>query len=493
MTTTSRPTRTRGRPPGRAIWCRPAPTSTRPRATSRSRRAAGRRRSRPPTGAPSRWSCSRRWIPAAAGRRASISRRSAPASRGSASPTTIARPRCGWPRRASRCPPSRRSSGSPATTARSSSTAASSITSATCVWSSAWPARSAARLAQKPTAGARRPPAACQAGKWTKEQAAAIDAARRRSLTVVTGGPGTGKTALIGGIVRAWLADGIERDAHRDRRAHRQGGQSHRRAPRARLRRARARHAAPPARPLAAARVRLRGGEFRHHENRPLPYAAVIVDEASMVGLALMEQLSRALAPDARLVLIGDGDQLPAVEVGSVFRDLVAAVPTIRLTESHRMNPADPAGAAVLDAASAIAAGNLGSARPPAGAAPGRAGLRRVRLPGAGRRRRRSRRGARCPRSSITGTRPGSGPAPTPPRQSFALRAGRDDEIDPERRGRGHGRAGTAATVALADRHARAASPAPIGSTPIWRSAPPTDAGRAAPGGRRDPSRHPRR
>ena len=70
-----------------------------------------------------------------------------------------------------------------------------------------------------------------------------------------------------------------------------------------------------------------------------------------MVGLALMEQLSRALAPDARLVLIGDGDQLPAVEVGSVFRDLVATVPTIRLTESHRMNPADPAGAAVLAAA----------------------------------------------------------------------------------------------------------------------------------------------
>ena len=41
-----------------------------------------------------------------------------------------------------------------------------------------------------------------------------------------------------------------------------------------------------------------------------------------MVGLALMEQLLRALRPDARLVLVGDADQLPAVEVGSVFRDL---------------------------------------------------------------------------------------------------------------------------------------------------------------------------
>ena len=117
---------------------------------------------------------------------------------------------------------------------------------------------------------------------------------------------------------------------------------------------------------LGGGGVRLRGGEFRHHENHPLPHAAVIVDEASMVGLALMEQLLRALAPDARLVLIGDGDQLPAVDVGSVFRDLVATGRALRLTRSHRMDPADPAGAAVLDAARAIATGDLGGRGAPA-------------------------------------------------------------------------------------------------------------------------------
>ncbi|HXU04357.1 MAG TPA: AAA family ATPase, partial [Polyangia bacterium] len=192
-------------------------------------------------------------------------------------------------------------------------------------------------------------------GNWTKEQAAAIDGAARRSLTVVTGGPGTGKTALIGGIVRAWMAAGIGSDriaiaAPTGKAANRIGEML-----------ALDSDAPVPATlhrllGLSGGAVRLRGGEFRHHENRPLPHAAVIVDEASMVGLALMEQLSRALAPRARLVLIGDGDQLPAVEVGSVFRELVAAVPTFRLTVSHRMNPADPAGAAVLDAAQAIAA-----------------------------------------------------------------------------------------------------------------------------------------
>src|SRR5205814_4417310 len=83
---------------------------------------------------------------------------------------------------------------------------------------------------------------------------------------------------------------------------------------------------------LGGGAPRLRGGEFRHHENRPLPHDAVIVDEASMVGLTLMEQLTRALRPETRLVLIGDGDQLPAVEVGSVFRDLVRAAATVRLT-----------------------------------------------------------------------------------------------------------------------------------------------------------------
>ena len=67
-------------------------------------------------------------------------------------------------------------------------------------------------------------------GRWTPEQVAAIDAARRRSLTVISGGPGTGKTALIGGIVRAWLAAGIAARRDRDRRAHGQGGQPHRRA-----------------------------------------------------------------------------------------------------------------------------------------------------------------------------------------------------------------------------------------------------------------------
>lgn len=61
---------------------------------------------------------------------------------------------------------------------------------------------------------------------------------------------------------------------------------------------------------------------FRHGPGRPLPHDVVIVDEASMVDLPLMTKLALALRPDARLVLVGDPDQLVSVEAGSVLADL---------------------------------------------------------------------------------------------------------------------------------------------------------------------------
>ena len=63
-------------------------------------------------------------------------------------------------------------------------------------------------------------------------------------------------------------------------------------------------------------------GQFRYHARNPLPADVVIVDEASMVDLALMAKLVDALAPSARLILVGDRDQLASVEAGSVLADL---------------------------------------------------------------------------------------------------------------------------------------------------------------------------
>jgi len=61
---------------------------------------------------------------------------------------------------------------------------------------------------------------------------------------------------------------------------------------------------------------------FRHNLDNPLPADIVVIDEASMVDLALMSKLVQAIAPDARLVLVGDKDQLASVEAGSVLGDI---------------------------------------------------------------------------------------------------------------------------------------------------------------------------
>lgn len=197
-------------------------------------------------------------------------------------------------------------------------------------------------------------PAGQPARLWTDEQRSAIEASTRLPLTVITGGPGTGKTALIGGIADAWVAQGLGDEdiaiaAPTGKAASRIG------------------EMLPPGRARPQTLHRLLGlasawpgphaSEFRHHEQRPLRQRAVILDEASMVGMTLMDRLLRSLRPEARLVLIGDADQLPAVDAGRVFGDLARVA--VRLTVSHRMNPDDPAGAAVLAAARAIASGEL--------------------------------------------------------------------------------------------------------------------------------------
>lgn len=61
---------------------------------------------------------------------------------------------------------------------------------------------------------------------------------------------------------------------------------------------------------------------FRHHADNPLPFDAVVIDEASMVDLALMAKLVAAIPPSGRLILLGDKDQLASVEAGAVLADL---------------------------------------------------------------------------------------------------------------------------------------------------------------------------
>ena len=80
--------------------------------------------------------------------------------------------------------------------------------------------------------------------------------------------------------------------------------------------------------------------KFCRNEKNPLEEKVVIVDEASMMDLALTEALLRALGKNARLILIGDANQLPSVGAGNILADLIAsgAVATVCLTEIFRQS-----------------------------------------------------------------------------------------------------------------------------------------------------------
>ncbi|SAL17024.1 AAA family ATPase [Caballeronia telluris] len=145
-------------------------------------------------------------------------------------------------------------------------------------------------------------------------------------LTVVSGGPGTGKTTTVVGVL-ACLID--ENPTLRIALAA-PTGKAAQRMQEALIERA------VQLPPELAARLprtsftlqRLLGtlpdGRFRHHRDNPLPFDVIVVDEASMIDVALAAHLVEAVAPDARLVMLGDKDQLAAVEAGAVFAELSA-------------------------------------------------------------------------------------------------------------------------------------------------------------------------
>ena len=216
------------------------------------------------------------------------------------------------------------------------------------------------------------------------EQEQAVRAAVGRPTAVISGGPGTGKTAIVATMLRVLRrlgepVDGLALAAPTGKAAHRMG---------ASIRQALL--AVPDRGPvddeLLAGGLepqtlhRLLGyvpglDRFRHHENNPLRASTVIVDEASMIDLELMERLLRAVPPETRLVLLGDADQLPSVDAGAVLRDLMLAGADSargsgfarRLTHSYRMDPRNPAGRAILRAASAINRGDVAALLRPAG------------------------------------------------------------------------------------------------------------------------------
>ena len=158
------------------------------------------------------------------------------------------------------------------------------------------------------------------------DQRSAVDAVLRRRLCVVTGGPGTGKTFVAARII-ALLLD--MRLAKPDRIA--LAAPTGKAA--ARLQDSVSKQMADLAQKIPAIRDYQVDASTVHRllfraRNGSLPFDAVILDEASMVDLPLMSRLVGVLADDARLVVLGDANQLASVQPGAVLGDLCAAAAT---------------------------------------------------------------------------------------------------------------------------------------------------------------------
>lgn len=201
-----------------------------------------------------------------------------------------------------------------------------------------------------------------------EEQRSAAEIALRQQLTVLTGGPGTGKTTTVArllvllgeqlraagrprmrvalaaptGKAAARLTEAVQGELQHLDAADRRGLEDLS---------ATTLHRLLGSRPENSSR-------FRHDRSNRLPHDVIVVDETSMVSLTMMARLLEAVRPETRLVLVGDPDQLMSVEAGAVLADLVEGISArgdsqvAALATSHRY------GRSIGELAEAIRAGS---------------------------------------------------------------------------------------------------------------------------------------
>ena len=165
--------------------------------------------------------------------------------------------------------------------------------------------------------------------RYADRQREAIFRCMNGGVTIITGGPGTGKTTVVRGIISIFNDLGFKTALA---------------APTGRAAKRMSEATGEEAKTIHRLLEMEKGVDdelkFNRNSRNPLDESVVIVDEASMIDLALMSALAEALKRGTRLILIGDSDQLPSVGAGNVLEDLISSytVDTIRLTEIFRQS-----------------------------------------------------------------------------------------------------------------------------------------------------------
>lgn len=193
--------------------------------------------------------------------------------------------------------------------------------------------------------------------QYAPSQREAIQTALMSPMLILTGGPGTGKTTVIKGIVELYSelhGCSVRKEDYRNKD---EPFPFILAAPTGRAAKRMNESTGLPAMTIH----RLLGWDgidgFTHTEDNPLKGKIVIIDEASMLDIWLANQLFRALPEQVQVILVGDEDQLPSVGPGQVLKDLLESetIPVVRLTDIYRQEE----GSSIIDLAHQIKSGEL--------------------------------------------------------------------------------------------------------------------------------------